>query len=117
MSRSYGLGKQGEKIVCKYLEKNKYIILDTNFNTRTGEIDIIAKDQNEIVFIEVKTRTNSKYGIPAEAVTQEKLKRIYKTAQYYIHKRNLYNISARIDVIEVLAKENKYYIKHLKNVV
>lgn len=117
MSKSYGTGKQGEEVVCKYLEKNNYIILDKNFNIRTGEIDIIAKDKNEIVFIEVKTRTNNRYGMPVEAVTEEKLKKIYRTAEYYIHKRNLYNISARIDVVEVFINENKYYIKHLKDVI
>lgn len=117
MSKSYGMGKQGEEIACKYLEKNNYKILDKNFNLRTGEIDIIAIDKQEIVFIEVKTRTNNKYGMPAEAVTMEKLNKIYKTANSYIYKRNLYNISARIDVVEVFVDKNKQRIKHLKNVL
>ena len=61
---NYNLGKLGEKIAEKYLIKNKYTIIEKNFYSKQGEIDIIAeeKDTREIVFIEVKTRTNSKYG-------------------------------------------------------
>ena len=68
---NYNLGKLGEKIAEKYLIKNKYTIIEKNFYSKQGEIDIIAeeKDTREIVFIEVKTRTNSKYGRPKDAVT------------------------------------------------
>ena len=67
------LGNIGEQIAVEYLEKNNYQILKRNFYCRQGEIDIIAKDKKEIVFIEVKTRSNLKYGRPAEAVNTQKL--------------------------------------------
>lgn len=117
MGKSYGLGKNGEEIVCKYLEKEKYKILEKNFNCRIGEIDIIAKQKNEIVLIEVKTRTNDKYGLPAEAVTKKKLKHIYKTTEYYLYIRKIKNIDIRIDVIEVYFIDGRWYINHLKKVI
>jgi len=117
MGKSYGLGKEGEEIACRYLKNQQYKILETNFNSRIGEIDIIAKHKNEIVLIEVKTRTSKEYGLPAEAVTKRKIKHIYKTAEYYIYTRKIQNIDIRIDVIEVYFVEGKWYINHLKKVI
>ena len=71
-------GRSGEEIASKYLERQGYEILDRNFNCHQGEIDIVAKDKNEIVFIEVKTRTNKKYGFASEAVNENKILHIYK---------------------------------------
>lgn len=90
------LGDFGEKIARLYLEKNKYKIVEMNFRGKQGEIDIIAKDQKELVFIEVKTRTSIKYGSPVDAVTYIKQKRIYKTAEYYIYKNNIKNTRDKI---------------------
>lgn len=117
MGKSYGLGKLGEEVVCEYLKKQHYKILETNFNCKIGEIDIIAKHKNELVLVEVKTRTSKKYGLPSEAVTKKKLKHIYKTAEYYIYTRKIKNIDIRIDVIEVYFVEGKWYINHLKKVI
>ena len=64
-------GRSGEEIASKYLERQGYEILDRNFNCNQGEIDIIAKDKNEIVFIEVKTRTDISYGEASEAVVKQ----------------------------------------------
>ena len=68
------IGKWGEILACKYLEENNYRIVERNFLCRQGEIDIVAKDskKKELVFIEVKTRSNFKYGNPAEAVNKSK---------------------------------------------
>lgn len=90
------LGNAGEKIAKIYLERNKYKILETNFRCKQGEIDIIAKDKKELVFIEVKTRKSIKYGLPAEAVNQVKQKHISKTAEYYIYKNCIKNIRNQI---------------------
>ena len=112
------LGKYGEIKAQQYLKKNKYKILETNFNCKLGEIDIIALDKNkEIVFIEVKTRNSILYGYPAEAITNKKLKHIYYTAQYYLHIRNLENSPVRIDVIEVYLQHNYYKINHIQQIV
>lgn len=111
------IGKFGEDEAIKYLEQKGYKISDRNFSCKRGEIDIIALDKNEIVFIEIKARISLKYGLPSEAVTKNKLKHIYKTAEYYLYTRNLLNENTRIDVIEVYIKNNQVIINHLKQVV
>lgn len=110
-------GNYGEKIVSNYLEKYGYEILLKNFQSNFGEIDIIFKDKNELVFGEIKTRTGIKYGFPAESVTYYKKKHILNTAKYFLYKNKLYNCYIRFDVIEVyLEKNSKPVINHIKNV-
>ena len=111
------IGKFGEDEAEKYLKQKGYKILERNFSCKRGEIDIIALDKNEIVFIEIKARASLKYGLPSEAVTKNKLKHIYKTAEYYLYTRKLQNHNTRIDVIEVYIKNNEVKINHLKQVV
>lgn len=110
-------GKLGESIAEKYLRKNGYIILEKNFRSKCGEIDIIGKDKDYIVFIEVKTRSSSKFGTPREAVTFTKQNKIYKTAQLYIMEKRLLNFNCRFDVIEVILNTvtNEHSIKLIKN--
>lgn len=111
------IGKFGEDEAEKYLKQKGYKIIERNFSCKCGEIDIIALDKNEIVFIEIKARASLKYGLPSEAVTKYKLKHIYKTAEYYLYTRKLQNQNTRIDVIEVYIKNNQVIINHLKQVV
>lgn len=115
---NYKLGKLGEKIAEKYLIKNKYTIIEKNFYSRQGEIDIIAeeKDTNEIIFIEVKTRTNSKYGKPKDAVTETKRNHMYKSAKYYLYKNKIKDKFIRFDVIEIVIREKKSWLNHIKNI-
>lgn len=115
---NYNLGKLGEKIAEKYLIKNKYTIIEKNFYSKQGEIDIIAeeKDTREIVFIEVKTRTNSKYGRPKDSVTINKRKHMYKTARYYLYKNKNNNQFIRFDVIEIVIRGKKDWLNHIKNI-
>lgn len=111
------IGKIGEEIVTKYLLENNYRIIERNFQCRQGEIDIIAKDKNEIVFIEVKTRTNYLYGLPSEAVDSIKQNHIKKVINYYLYKNKLEDCFVRIDVIEAIEKEEKFYINHIKKAI
>ena len=94
-------GDLGEKIAEKYLIHLGYKILDKNFRYKTGEIDLIGKDNEYIVFIEVKTRTSSYFGFPCEAVTSSKQRKIYRTAEIYILQRKLFKSNFRFDVVEV----------------
>lgn len=110
------LGKAGENISAYYLEKIGYKILERNFSCKQGEIDIIAKDCDEYVFIEVKTRSNINYGRPKEAVNLPKQKHIYQSTRYYLHIHKLDNAFVRFDVIEIYFAHNKYTLKHLKQV-
>ncbi len=106
-------GKLGEDIALNYLINNNANILETNYRIKSGEIDIIAKIDEEIVFIEVKSRSNIKFGYPSEAVDNKKIRKIINTAKYYILKHNLNNISIRFDVIEIYLKDKK--INHIVN--
>ncbi len=111
------LGNIGEQIAEEYLAKKKYQILKRNFYCRQGEIDIIAKDKNEIVFIEVKTRINNNFGEPAEAVNRTKQIHMYKSARYFLYKLNLLDMLIRFDVIEVLIANGKFKVKHIKQII
>ena len=110
------LGNIGEEIACKYLSNIGYLIKERNFCCRQGEIDIIAKDKCEYVFIEVKTRSNICFGKPREGVDEYKKKHIYKSTRYYLHIHRLDNAFVRFDVIEIYLTNNKYKLKHLKQV-
>lgn len=113
------IGKWGENLACKYLETSHYEIIARNFFCQQGEIDIIAKDekQKEIVFIEVKTRSNLKYGNPIEAVNKQKQRHIKQVAKYYLYKNRLENVAVRIDVIEVYIQKERCRINHVKQVL
>jgi putative endonuclease len=106
-------GDLGELIASKYLLNKGAQILESNYRIKTGEIDIITKLENELVFVEVKARSNIKYGYPCEAVNYRKMKKITDTAKYYILKNNLNNVPIRFDVIEVYLNENK--VNHIVN--
>lgn len=110
------IGKYGEDEAVRYLEKLGYGILVRNFITNNGEIDIIAKDQNEYVFVEVKTRISRAYGNPIDAVDITKKKHILKASKYFIYKYNLFNEYIRFDVIEVYMHSKRFYINHIKNI-
>ena len=111
------LGNLGESLVRKYLERMNYKIIQTNFACKQGEIDIIAKDKKEMVFIEVKTRENQKFGYAVESVNTNKQKHIKNATQYFIYKYHLEKYYIRFDIIEVYLYKKKYYIHHLKNVL
>ena len=113
------IGKWGENLACKYLENSNYEIIERNFCCKQGEVDIIAKDtiKKEMVFIEVKTRCNLRYGNPADAVNKQKQNHIIQVAKYYIYKNHINNIAIRIDAIEVYIKKTKCKINHIKQIL
>lgn len=111
------IGFEGENIACNYLEMQGCEILDRNFICNSGEIDIIAKDKDELVFIEVKTRRNSKYGNPIDAVDLNKINHILKTAKFYVYINNLEKEFIRFDIIEVYMKNNETKINQIKNIM
>lgn len=99
------VGTSYEKIAGKYLEEHGYEILEYNFRCRTGEIDIIAKEKEYLVFCEVKYRNTKDKGHPFEAVSFLKQKKISKCAMYYINQKKLYDVPCRFDVIGILGEE------------
>lgn len=111
------IGKNGEELAEAYLKLMGYKILERNFRCFRGEIDLIALEGVQIIFIEIKSRHGKKYGLASEAVTEEKLKHICKTAEYYLITRKLENQDVRIDVIEIYIGKNECNINHLKQVI
>ncbi len=105
------LGKQGEALAVQFLKQKKYEIVSTNFATHVGEIDIVAKHKNVLVFVEVKTRTSTHFGLPREAVTPYKQNKIRLTAQQFLQKMGNLNQAVRFDVIDILNNQ----ITHIEN--
>jgi putative endonuclease len=95
------LGSSGEDSAVAYLEKLNYKVLERNYRSHFGEIDIIAMDKRHTVFIEVKSRTTSLFGSPHESIVKEKKRRITLTAIQYIQKKHLENKPMRFDVIAI----------------
>ncbi|WP_131068253.1 YraN family protein [Clostridioides difficile] len=104
-------GDFGEKVAVNYLLSKGAKILEKNYRLKIGEI--IAKMEDEIIFVEVKSRSNIKFGYPCESVSFKKRKKIIGVANYYIIKNNLNNTPARSDVIEVYLLEKR--INHIMN--
>ncbi len=110
------LGKKGEDLAADYLKQQGLSIVEQNYRQKTGEIDIIARDGNCLVFVEVKTRNSVQYGMPYEAVTARKQMQISKTALDYLTRNKLADQAARFDVISIIMKKDgKAEIEHLPN--
>lgn len=114
MARTSDIGSRGEDLAETYLKKKGYEILERNFRCFLGEIDIIALKGDEIIFVEVKTRDNVKYGYPADFVTEEKQARILKAAEIYVEEKGYYNYQPIFDVIEVFSGEGNH-IEHIED--
>jgi putative endonuclease len=109
------LGIKGENLAVKFLKEKGYRIIERNYKTPIGEIDIIAQDGNTIVFIEVKTRTDEFFGQPFEAVNKKKRRKLKNVALLYL-KRHVREFSVRFDVLSIFYRENgKSEINHIKD--
>lgn len=95
------IGDLGERIVAEHLGKLKYDIRETNFRCPQGEIDIVAQDDDYLVFIEVRTKTDSSFGTPEESITSAKKARLVSTALAYLQSNDFMAMPWRIDVVAV----------------
>jgi len=110
------LGKKGEDAAVDYLKQNGYKILKRNYKNKLGEIDIIAKDRKTLCFVEVKARTNFRFGEPQEAVTAHKQKKIIKVALSYLKQYNLLTCPARFDIASVIFNnQNKTEVRIIRD--
>jgi putative endonuclease len=107
VNRNQRFGQQGEELAVKHLKKNGYKIIERNFRTRVGEIDIIARHKGQIVFAEVKTRRAGRYGHPKQAVTLSKQRKISMAALAYLKMHDAVETSARFDVVTIQSGEDK----------
>jgi len=120
---SQRIGSQGEDIAADYLEKKNYKILQRNYRSRQGEIDIICLDEtgdtddNVLVFVEVKARRVLDYGVPTESVTSEKIGRMRRAAEVYIMLNGLDEVCCRFDVVGIVFNPGETQIEHIQDVI
>ncbi|MBW2011147.1 MAG: YraN family protein, partial [Deltaproteobacteria bacterium] len=108
-------GRKSESIAADRLKKQGYSILELNYRTKLGEIDIIAKDKDTIVFVEVKARKSNNFGSPKFAVTYKKQKKISMVALYYLKSTKQSNSKARFDVVSIIAGKGSFGLEIIKN--
>ena len=108
------LGQDGEAIAVDYLRTNGYEILDRNWRFLKAEIDIVAKYNNVLVVVEVKTRTSSYFGDPEHFVSTKKMKLLIEASNAYVLKKDL-DLEVRFDIVGIIKNKNVVEIRHLEN--
>lgn len=108
------LGETGEDLAAAALKKQGYKILERNYRTPLGEIDLIARHQGYLVFLEVKTRRSVRFGAPAEAVSPAKQARLKRLADYYVKVKRLGEVKVRFDVVGIFISEGQPLIEVIK---
>lgn len=111
------IGKTGEKQAARYLESNGVAVLTMNYYTPYGEIDIIGKKGDLLIFCEVKTRTSRKYGFPEESITAKKKNALINSSLFYLQENDLLDSFWRIDVISILKKGNVMQYDWIENAI
>ena len=114
MAEHNELGKKGEEIALGHLQKLGYTILHTNWRAGRNELDIIARDKEFLVIVEVKSRQNSNFTEPEEAVTRDKQNALIRAANAYIYRYNLY-LETRFDIISIVHNYKETRINHIKD--
>jgi len=110
-----GTGRTGEDLAVCYLENQGYVIVERNFRKRIGEIDIIARDGECLVFVEVKTRRSNRYGSPFDAVDFRKQRQISKVALAFMTQHRCLEVAVRFDVVAVHLSKQSSRIELIKN--
>lgn len=113
--RKIATGKEGEKIAADFLQKQGYKIIQLNYRCPIGEIDIVAKHDKALVFVEVKTRKSDALGYPEQAVGFAKQKKMSQLALWYLQEKKLADISARFDVVAIQMLDAGMDIRLVKN--
>lgn len=114
MVTSLELGKEGEKLAKNYLQKQGYKILESNFYTPGGEIDLICEHKQIIVFVEVRTRKNKKV-LPIETLNRKKIHSLYKAAKKYLTLNKLWDRECRFDFIGLTYENKGWQLEHIQN--
>ena len=112
MAEHNDLGNLGESIARKHLQRKGYKLLEANWRFGKDEIDIIAVDKNQLVIVEVKTRSNRELGEPEEAVNKKKQKFLVRAADVYITENNI-EMDCRFDIIAIIYQNSKAEINHI----
>ena len=112
------LGAQGERIAAAHLESLGLVIEERNYRTRFGEIDLVAQDGTETVFVEVRTKRSTAYGTPEESITLRKQARLVRTAEQYLAEHGRAGSSWRVDLVAItLQPDGPAHISHVQSAV
>jgi putative endonuclease len=109
------LGKKGEEKALRFLKKKGYRIIENNYVCKMGEMDIIAREKDTLVFVEVKTRTSTEFGPPQLAVNSSKQRQLSKVALNYLKEKKLEDVKARFDVVAILLEQKKEEIELIRD--
>ena len=113
MSEHNDVGREGEALAANFLQQKGYEIVDRNWRYGPKEIDIVARDGDTMVFVEVKTRSTLAFELPQEAVTKKKMKNLVEAADAYLIQRNI-DLESRFDIVAVLNGTPPKVIEHLE---
>jgi putative endonuclease len=108
-------GREGENLAAQFLEKRGYSILERNYRFERGEIDLVAKDGQELVFVEVKSRHSQQYGAPEESVTPAKEAQLKKVAEGYLYEHDIENQSCRFDIVTITYQRGTPVLRLIHN--
>ncbi len=114
MAKHYDLGKKGEQQAINFLLEKNYSIIEKNYHFQKAEIDIIAKKNDTLVCVEVKTRSSDYFGNPQDFVDAKKIKRLVKAMDHYVVKNDL-DVDVRFDIIAIINKNNTVKIEHIED--
>lgn len=109
------LGKEGERIAETYLRKKGYRLVERNYRCSVGELDLVVLDHGVIVFVEVKTRMDERFGAPLESVGTRKQKKMIKAALFFLSQHRLHHREARFDVIGITFVGREPAVEHIQN--
>ena len=109
------LGKEGERIAENYLKKKGYRVVERNYRCPVGELDLIVLDRRVIVFVEVKTRSDDRFGVPLESVHRRKQQKMMKAALFFLSQHRLDHREARFDVIGISLRDREPVVEHIQN--
>lgn len=114
MAEHNELGKKGEKIAVDYLLEKGFQIIERNYRFQNAEVDIIAKRDDLLIAIEVKTRSSIEFGDPQDFVSPKKIKLLVSAIDHYVIEKNL-DVEVRFDIIAIVIKNNKENIEHIED--
>jgi putative endonuclease len=109
------IGQRGEEMAVSFLKGLNYQILERNYRCKLGEVDIIARDNDTLVFIEVRTRSSLAFGLPQESINRRKRHQISKVALEFILRKKMKNTPARFDVIAISLEPGKEKVDHIRD--
>lgn len=118
MDSTNDIGNRGEDLAASFLERAGYTVLERNYRFKRREVDLVCLDSDEgeeVVFVEVKTRTGKAFGPPEASITTEKEDALIEVGRAYLHERRLEGASARFDVVTVLLRNGDPQIEHYEN--